>query len=257
MDQNIAQTPKPNEFPIPAFEAYAMADMETWQAIEFLLTKLEPVHIEDLDAANRECAICQQEYCVSEDPKLSHPPVKMVCGHLFGKPCIIKWLDPLAYWGLLEGAAPRIRRLDTESLGGAKTSCPTCRREFVPQADREPMQMLAVRLWLWDKAYAFAGVARSDKEERSREHLWQYVRYCQSINEFVLSGPVRFHVCEVAHNLLLDYAERLKLARLTYDQEQLRITLEELGNSDMAEIILFDHDDDSWFPFVFNPTYAF
>ena len=114
MEEKSAQTPKPNEFSIPAHEAYAMADIETWQAVEFLLTKLEPVHLEDLDNDNRECTICQQEYCNSEDAKVSHPPVKTVCGHVFGKPCIIKWLDPLAYLGIIVGADLRVFYMNTD-----------------------------------------------------------------------------------------------------------------------------------------------
>ncbi|MCJ1272187.1 hypothetical protein MMC22_012095, partial [Lobaria immixta] len=228
MEEKNTRYPKPNEFIIPPYEAYAMTDIETWQAAEFLMTKLEPVPLEDLDHDDRECTICQQEFCVSEDANLSHPPVKTVCGHNFGKLCITRWLDPVCFWGLAEGAHPTIHGMDT-SLLVAANSCPTCREVFFPQPDREPMELLAARLWLWDNAYAFAGVARSEIEERSREHLWKYVKYCRSINEFELSDKVQHEFFVDSFSNLLQYAQRLKLIPLTPVQEALRKRLEKLG----------------------------
>lgn len=93
-----------------------MADIEVSQRAEFLMTKLESVPLENLDPDDRQCGICQQEYCVSEDVKLSHPPVKTLCGHIFGKPCLIKWLDPLCYWGLTEGADPEISEPENQTI---------------------------------------------------------------------------------------------------------------------------------------------
>ena len=90
MPEPIFTIPKPNELPwLSPWLRYAMVHVDLWEAIEFLMTKLEPVHLEDLDPDERDCVICQDEFRVSEDPKLSHTPVKTVCGHVFGKPCII------------------------------------------------------------------------------------------------------------------------------------------------------------------------
>lgn len=185
------------------------------------MTKLEPVPLEDLDPDDRECTICQQEFCVSEDANLSHPPVKTICGHNFGKLCI--------------------------------TSCPTCREVFFPQPDREPMELLAARLWLWDNAYAFAGVARSEIEERSREHLWKYVKYCRSINEFELSDKVQHEFFVDSFSNLLQYAQRLKLIPLTPVQEALRKKLEKLGGLEPLGTI-WKAEDGSRNSWVFDPV---
>ena len=134
------------------------------------MTELEPVHLEDLDPDGRDCAICKEEFRVSEDPKLSHTPVKTVsCGHIFGKPCIIKWLDPLCYWGSREGQESVIHNLNPSTIKAGNTTCPTCQRKFFFEPYREPMDSLASRLWLWDKAYAYAGVARTRTEEHPRK----------------------------------------------------------------------------------------
>ena len=166
MEESATRHPKPNEFVIPENEAYAMTDIRTWKIAEFLMTELEPVDLETLDRDDRECAICQQEFCISKDVKLSHVSVKTVCGHIFEKFCIIKWLDPLCFWGLTEGAEPEVLDMGADFEDG-KTSCPTCRNEFFPKTTLEPMEALSARLWMWDAFYTAAGIALSEKEERS------------------------------------------------------------------------------------------
>lgn len=241
MEENTSQNPKRNEFVIPDYEGYAMTQIETWEAVRFLLTKLEPIRIEDLDPDDCKCVICQGEFLSSEDEKLTHAPVKTTCGHIFGRSCIIKWLDPLCYWGLTEGGDPKIHRLSMGSIPNAKTNCPTCRRVFFPRAFPEPMQSVASRLCLWDSVYAFAGVARSEKEERTRNDLWEYVRYCSSINEFKLSGPLKRKLLKRAKLKLLDFAIWLKSQALTLSQETLRMTLEISVDSDLP---IFTYDPD-------------
>lgn len=258
MEEITAQAPKPNEFPIPPFEAYATTDMKTWEAIEFLTTKLEPVRLEDIDPENRECAICLKEYCVSEDAKLSHPPVKTPCGHIFGQSCIVWWLDPLCYWGSTEGRVPKLWGMDTSLVEDAKTSCPACRREFFPKANREPMNLLAARLWLWDNSYAYAGIARCEKEERTREHLWKYVNYCHSLNEFVLSSSLQYEIFAIGLSLLEEYAARLNTipgVTLSPLQKCLKKKLEELGELCVSDF-MFALEDGSLIPFTFDPTEA-
>ena len=254
MEEGNPRSPKPNEFVIPELEAYATTDINIWKAAEFIMTKLEPVRLEDLDPDDRRCAICQQEFRVSEDPKLSHVPVKTVCGHVFGEPCIIKWLDPLCYWGITEGAQPTICGMDTSLITAANTSCPTCRREFFPRPKREPMESLAANLWLWDNAYAFAGVARSEKEERSREHLWQYVKYCRAIDEFELSELVQYDLFGNAMAYLEKFAQWLKTHRaLTPVQEALREQLEIIGRREVPGTI-WKAGDSSRYSWVFDPN---
>ncbi|MCJ1262465.1 hypothetical protein MMC22_002335 [Lobaria immixta] len=247
-----SQNSQPNELVIPDDEAYAMTQIETWEVVQFLMTKLKSVHLEDLDPDDRRCAICQEEFLISEDERLSHAPIETVCGHIFGKTCIIKWLDPLCYWGLTEGADPVIHNINITVIEDANTSCPKCRKNFFPMAFREPMELLAARLWFWDNAYAFAGVARSEKEERSRKDLWNYVKYCRSINEFKLSDNMELELIEGAQRNLAYFANQLKNQALTPVQEGLRTKLEEISEYDLKDIV-FDDNDGSHLSYLFNP----
>lgn len=251
MEENTTQNSKPNEIPIPSWEAYAMTDVETWEAIEFLLTKLEPVHLEELTPDDRACAICCQEFQVPDDEKLLHVPVKTVCGHIFGKSCIIKWLDPLCYWGLTEDGEPEIHHIDIRRLGDAKTSCPTCRREFFLEPVLEPMDSLASRLWYWDQVYDVAGIARSEKEERSRKHFWEYIEYCRLTNEFIPSRNLAIELLEDAQILLSLFAGRLENQALTPIQDDLRARLESTVEFDVREWAL-NLEDDIHFPYLFE-----
>ncbi|MCJ1466011.1 hypothetical protein MMC07_004630 [Pseudocyphellaria aurata] len=180
MEEFTTQTPKPNEFVIPEYEGYAAFDIETSEVAEFLMTKLEPVKLEDLDADDRVCAICQADFFDSDDV---HIAVKTVCGHVFGKHCIMRWLQPLGPWDLDEDDD-----LDSDpdfpwiKLG--KSSCPMCRQDFFPKCSLLPIDFVAELLSFWDMAYASAGVARSEREERSRKYLRQYIEYCRSINQY-------------------------------------------------------------------------
>lgn len=241
MEENRPRRPRPNEFTVSNNEVYAATDVETWQVIEFLMTKLEPVCLEDLDPEDRVCAICYTEFCVSEDVKLSHPAVKTVCGHVFGKLCLIKWLNPLRYWGLTEGAEPLISQIDSESDVDTNTSCPTCRNVFFPMevAGDDPMESLLTRLWFWDSVYAFAGVARSEKEEYTRKHLWEFVDYCRSINEFEVSPNLKLVYLRRAQRLLVGFAERLKTQALTPLQERLRRNLAKFEEYDLSHMVRY------------------
>lgn len=244
MEESTNQTPKPNAFVIPDYEGYAMTQIETWETIQFLFTKLEPVSIEGLDPDHCKCVICQEEFRLSEDEKLLHAPVKIPCGHVFGRSCIVKWLDPLCYWGSREGANPKIKRLSMGSVPNAKTNCPTCRTVFFQRAFPEPMQSVAARLWLWDSVYAFAGVARSDKEERTRNDLWEYIKYCSSVNQFRLSGTLKRELVKRAKVKLLDFAGWLKNQALTPSQENSRMMMEVLAEADLG-VVAFETDGSS------------
>lgn len=242
MEENTSRAPKPHEFAIPQYETYAMTDISIWKVVNFLMTKLEPVSLEELDSDDCECAICYEEFRASEDEKLSHVPVKTVCGHTFGRSCIIKWLDPLCYWGLAESADPKIHRLTMDSIQDAKTTCPTCRRVFFPMVFREPMQSLALRLWFWDSVYDFVGVARSDKEERTRADLWKYVKYCHSINEFEISRTLQRRLLRRSQATLVlfalrPFALRTKNQAFTPFQEYLRKAMEGLGRDDLRHLV--------------------
>lgn len=244
MEATTSLNQRPNELMIPDEEAYARIDIEVAQVAEFLMAKLEPVDIETLDPEDRRCPICQEEFHVSDDVKLSHAPVRTVCNHVFGKPCIIKWLDVFFYFG-------DRTRVDRSSHGN--TSCPACRREFFPKAILEGMEYLAARLWLWDNAYDIAGVARSAREERSRKYLWEYVRYCHAVNDFQVSSQFEYWLLGGAQRLLLDYCEILQTQALTPLQEDLRAKLQGLAETDLRTIIAGVEGASSYASFVVVP----
>lgn len=218
MEGNPAQTPTPDAFVNADDEAYAMTNIQTFKVAEYLLTKLEPIYHEDLDSADRVCAICQQEFSVSESVKRSHTPVKTPGGHIFGKECIMKWLGPLSFWGLKEN-------YETEPLENpplathGKTSCPVCRRDFFPNFRVEPMESLAQRLLLWEMAYNRAGVALSDRERHSRQILWEYVGYCHSMDELEHNTHL---ARQYAKGAFLRWLKALKTQNLTDRQKHLR-----------------------------------
>lgn len=230
MEVGGTETPQPNELDIHLDQAYAATHMTRGKVVEFLTTKLEPVKLEDLGLDERLCAICQQEYHVCEDVKISHPPIKTVCGHIFGKPCLTKWLDPLCYRGLEDRTAVVDR--DGGLFGRGKTDCPMCRRVFFPKYFLEPLECLVQRLSFWDNAYACVGITRSEREEVSRKHLWEHVEYCRLINEQPeIEGQAEYDTAQLAFWLL---AVNLPSHQLTPKQQELKIKLIEIGKKDMT-----------------------
>ena len=238
MEEKTPQHPEPRELVIPDDEVYACTNLGTYQVIEFLLTKLEPVPLEDLVEDQDCCAICQMEFCVSENEKLSHPPVRTVCRHIFGKYCIIKWLDPLSYWGKAESAECLLSEMDTE-LEDTKTSCPTCRKAFFPTtvSRSETMFELLRRLRLWDRVYELSGITRSEREEYSRKYLWEFVNYCRSVNEFKLTRDLKMKVVCSGQFDLWHHTAWLKTQALTLVQKKLRKKLAELAVSGLEALI--------------------
>lgn len=119
MEGNTTSRPRPNELVIPDDEAYLRTDIELSDIAEYLMTNLEPIDIKTLDAEDHICPICHEEFQESDNMKLAHEPVKSVCNHIFGKRCVIKWLDPFFYFG---STGP----VGRSSHG--KTDCQSCRR---------------------------------------------------------------------------------------------------------------------------------
>lgn len=92
-------------------------------------------------------------------------------------------------------------------------------------------------------AYSSAGVARSEREEHSRERLWQYVDYCCSNYEDELDYESDLDFYIDAQDLLLEFARSLKTQTLTPEQETLRKRLERIGRK---SLIKCDYEDDLW-----------
>lgn len=232
------QSSNPNGFVVPDGLGYAMTEMEICEAAEFLMTKLEQVNLDDLDPNDRKCAICQEEYHVSTNVTLSHAPVKTTCGHIFGDKCIIEWLDPLCFYRKEsnEGSAAD---MDAPLFRKSKTSCPICRFVFFPEQFELSLPSLKRRLWFWDTAYATAEVALSDKEERTRKYLRQYVEYCELFEDNgesvarAITGDLA--LLDTQFNLL-GFAHWLKSQTLTAAQESRREKLEQIGKMDMTHL---------------------
>lgn len=66
------------------------------------------VNINDLDKDDRQCNICTAPYRSGEDQER---PIRLPCGHVFGRDCILEWLSPF----------------EKEY----HNSCPTCRANIV------------------------------------------------------------------------------------------------------------------------------
>lgn len=71
MEGSTAQSSNLDAFVIPENQGYAMTDIKACEAIEFLMTKLEQVNLDDLSPDDRKCEICQEEFHVSENMKFS------------------------------------------------------------------------------------------------------------------------------------------------------------------------------------------
>lgn len=245
--ENTSSSPKPNELIIPVYHAYADTFIESAETAEYIATSLKPVNLETLGPEDRICVICQQELHVSDDVKLSHAPVQTVCGHTFGKPCITKWLDPLCYWVFPEGSERQTDNMSMDLVAPGNTNCPTCRRVLFSKGFLEPMEILAARLVLWDHAYAYVGIARSEREERSRKFLWQHVKYCRSISKVEVYGGSEYDFLQGAHTSLLEFAKSLKEQALSPVQEDLRGRLQALAEMDLRELLKdVDFSDIPW-----------
>ena len=276
MEESTTRDPKPNEFVIPEEQAYAWTDIEVAKIAEYLLTKLEPVGIETLDPNDRVCAICQEEFQVLNDfespvlnhvefpvrnhvefpflnefpviddvelqllsdVRIAHTPVKMVCGHIFGRTCIMKWLDPLCYCIVPEIGPRDVDEILHEVRTPGNTSCPSCRRVFFSEVFLEPLELLGARLWFWDYIYGLARVARSTREEHSRKYLWRYVNYRRSINGIEIYGESERALLKGAQKFFLEFATELESQALTSVQADLRDDLQRLAERDLKDLIL-------------------
>lgn len=232
MEKSTSRNPKPNEFVIPDGAVY------------------EPIPLKELDIDNRICPICKLWYCVTEEDFTDVDPVKTVCGHVLCRKCITTWLNPLDFedTNFLSSGA------NNEYCEEPKNSCPICQNVFFPKVDySEPMEGLAARLWLWDTAYrstdyASTRVARSEKEEYTRDYLWRFLHYCfmsYTMDTIETNDDVKVEYLRSAQRDVLYFAHKLKTQSLTPLQEGLRKSLEELGKIDPADDVFYHYFTDS------------
>lgn len=231
MEESPSQTSNSSAFDIPEDQGYAMTDIKTCAAIEFLLTKLEPVNLSDLSPDAQKCAICHEKFHISTDLTLAHTPVKTTCGHIFGHKCITKHLDPLCFYTHNEPATPPSGPL----FRTCNARCPTCTHSFYAAPHQQPLQTLRIRLWVWDMAYASAEVRRSAAETRSRASLWAYVRYCERFEDVSLHPRTPYDLELDALLLLKRFTLTLHTTKLTPEQHAKRIRLERVVDRGVDE----------------------
>ena len=80
------------------------------------LESLPQVEISAIDKEDRWCSICYEEYGKPSPDEPAENPVKVPCGHIFGKTCIRKWFEE-------------------------HTTCPSCRSEL-GKGDTVPVSMM-------------------------------------------------------------------------------------------------------------------
>lgn len=130
---------------------YASTSTETMQVIEFFLEELKPIQAEDLEPEERNCYICTDDFRAG-----SHIAVRLPCNHHFGEECIQNWLRPYE---------TPTKTKDEWEYGA--NSCPLCRQVFFPeQRNCDVLPEMEMRIKLWDKVFAYVGIALSEQEDR-------------------------------------------------------------------------------------------
>lgn len=227
-------TSESNEFVIPELAGYAWMDIATCEAADFLMTLLEPVEMKDLDPDDRLCTICQEEFYFSENLKLSHIPVKTPCGHIFGANCLMTWLETMYAWS---NSDPNPDANDLEiRMEMSNASCPNCGREWFPQQSKDSVEALEHRINFWDVAYASAGVTRTEKEMRCRDHVVQYINYFNAAHKLKpLHRKLMWELDGTAQIDLLDFISFQKTQKLTSELENRMIRLERIARKDLPQ----------------------
>lgn len=245
MDENTTES---NEFVIPEFAGYAGIDLVRCAVAEFLMTEFQDIEIEDLDPDDRVCIICQEEFSFSEDPKLSHTPVKTSCGHIFGDNCLMMWLETFYAWSNSDPDPDRDGN-DTP-IRMSNAGCPHCRYVFVPAILKASVEELGHCILFWDQAYANAGVTRTENEKRCRDAIVLYINYYCAANEREpLHMKLAWRLDCSAQKALLEFTRHQKYQTLTPEQENRRIRLERIARKDLLECLEFE---DGEYKFVFD-----
>ena len=81
---------------------------QTEKIIDLLYQNIQHTRSTELQST-AECHICQESFLSGDYPER---PVTILCDHIFGEGCILKWLSPL-------------------SRDGVKNSCPLCRKPIL------------------------------------------------------------------------------------------------------------------------------
>ena len=135
------------------------------RVIEYI-NSLRPILVRELKEQDRTCAICFDD-CRDRYGRVSHRPIKLACGHVFGERCIRQWLNPLHNDACI-----------TPTLRQSNNCCPLCRTRLVGGTcdfHDESLLGLYLKLRLWDRMYDRCQISKTALEVSSRESLYRYV----------------------------------------------------------------------------------
>ncbi|MCJ1467435.1 hypothetical protein MMC07_006060 [Pseudocyphellaria aurata] len=241
-------TSEANEFFIPDFAGYADINMARCVSAQCLLTDFQHIEIADLDPNDRECEICHEEFSVSEDLMLSHPPVRTPCGHIFGDNCLMMWLETMYVWSSTDPDPDG----DVTNTGTqmSNTSCPKCRHNLIYSLTKVRVEELAHLILFWDQAYAFAGVTRTEHEKNCRDPIVRYIKYfCATHERKTLHKNLSFKLDRKAQHQLWRFANFLKTQTLSSELENQRVRLERIARKDLSKCLKYRDDE---YEYVFD-----
>ena len=145
---------------------YADVSFEVWDSVSFL-NSLQPTQVPKLPRDDQTCSICLGDFIASHTEE-SNLPVKLPCGHVFGRCCITNWLTP--FGPSQPCSPPAVLPRDLHN------SCPECRNKPFPAVYiPDSLTDLEYRLRLWDVVYHLLAIQRSDFEDESRRVLWEFL----------------------------------------------------------------------------------
>lgn len=187
-----------NMFELRDEEAYAGFSKQDWGKILNHLEFFKSVTLDDIEPENRECDICRQSFCSTDDGQSPEIPISLPCGHVFGMDCLSNWItvgqndhppepddnvnqeQPKEVSSMNSFGIAQINHLLPQKLvhfPHQSFTCPNCRREFTIQTlSGAQAVVIETRLQFWDSAYEKLGIELSVEEEVCRDELWRFVK---------------------------------------------------------------------------------
>ena len=189
-----SRTAPANMFELDWDEGYAGISKADWVKIIHHLEFFKPVKLDDIEPEDRECSICRQSFCPTDDGQKTEIPISLPCNHVFGMDCLMEWINidhPEAHDNVSQEPPREVSSINSFSLADIdhlqpqgeldpfpyrSFSCPSCRRDLAFQRYTEAHAVVVeTRLKFWDSCYEKIGCQRSVEEQVCRDELWQFV----------------------------------------------------------------------------------